>query len=95
MESFLRALANDLRSLATSLDNSAPNDYPQFRPERVIEDLVQLNADVDTDIDAAVLDSLQEVAHQLHILSETEDRGLAVHQKTLRSCFHLHSMQRQ
>lgn len=70
---FLRAVANNLRSLATSLDNNAANDYLQFRLERVMEDLVQLNADMDTDIDAAVLDSLQEVAHQLHILSETEE----------------------
>lgn len=38
-----------------------------------MEDLFQLSADVGVEVDIAVLDSLQEVTCQLHILFETEE----------------------
>lgn len=38
-----------------------------------MEDLFQLSADMGVEVDIAVLDSLQEVACQLHILFETEE----------------------
>ncbi|KAI9523800.1 hypothetical protein NQZ68_024322 [Dissostichus eleginoides] len=52
------------------LENGEPKDYVQFRVERCIEDLAQL--DMDVDVNPAVFESLQEVARQLEILSETE-----------------------
>lgn len=73
METFVQATANDLRSLVQDSENNAPNDYLQFRLCRVIEDLVQFSADMDVEVEVAVLESLQEILCQLHILSETEE----------------------
>lgn len=38
-----------------------------------MEDLVQISADMDVEVEVAVLESLQEILRQLHILSETEE----------------------
>ncbi|XP_076843075.1 uncharacterized protein LOC143487790 [Brachyhypopomus gauderio] len=73
MAVFLRLIVNDLRSLANDFENHMPNDYLQFRLERVMDGLVQLSADLDVELDQTVLNVLQDVAHQLHVLSETEE----------------------
>ncbi|XP_034067491.1 uncharacterized protein LOC117543372 isoform X1 [Gymnodraco acuticeps] len=74
MDIDLRAIGDHLRSLADHLENGEPKDYVQFRVERCIEDLAQL--DMDVDVNPAVFESLQEVARQLEILSETEEATL-------------------
>ena len=74
MDGFVRAIAADLRALADSFDNSEPTDYLQFRFKRLLEDLAQLSADGDIEVDV-VLDGLQEAAHELQIRSVTEEEG--------------------
>ncbi|XP_034054342.1 uncharacterized protein LOC117534251 isoform X2 [Gymnodraco acuticeps] len=74
MDIDLRAIGDHLRSLADHLENGEPKDYVQFRVERCIEDLAQL--DMDVDVNPAVFESLQEVARQLEIFSETEEAPL-------------------
>ncbi|XP_074519124.1 uncharacterized protein LOC141784985 [Halichoeres trimaculatus] len=73
MEVFVHTVASELRSLANEVENNSPNDYLQFRLDGLMEDLLQINAQMDNEVGVDVLDRLQEVAHQLHVLSETEE----------------------
>jgi len=50
----------------------APSDYLLFHLDRLVDDLVQLSADMDVDLDLAVFAGLQDAAGQLHMCSETE-----------------------
>lgn len=70
---FLRAIANDLRSLANDVENHLLHDFLHFRLDGLMDDLAQLNGDTDVEVDPAALDSRQEVARQLNFLSETEE----------------------
>ncbi|MED6289167.1 hypothetical protein CHARACLAT_033544 [Characodon lateralis] len=71
MEGSLTAIGNDLRSLANDIDQ---NDYLHFRFARVMEDFNQLQAEMDVEVDSTILDSLEEVGHQLAIRLESEER---------------------
>ena len=73
MLSFLRGIPNGLRSLANDVENHAPKDNIQFHLDGLVNDSAQLNAEMEVEVDPAVWASLQEVARQLCILSETED----------------------
>lgn len=56
MTFFVRAIANELRSLANNLENQATtNDYVQFRLDRLMDDLAQRTADMNVDIEPAGL----------------------------------------
>ncbi|XP_041855515.1 uncharacterized protein LOC121649050 [Melanotaenia boesemani] len=57
---------------AADIEQNEANDYLQFRLARIMEDLVQLQAEMDVEVDSAALDSLEEVARQLAIRSESE-----------------------
>ena len=65
MEVFVHAVASELRSLANEVENNSPNDYLQFRLDGLMEDLLQINAQMGNEVGVDVLDRLQEVAHQL------------------------------
>lgn len=74
MENLVRAITDYLRSLTNDHENiNAPSDFLQFLLETLMEDLFQLSADMDVEVAVAMLNSLQDIARQLHILSETEE----------------------
>ncbi|XP_034534661.1 uncharacterized protein LOC117809076 [Notolabrus celidotus] len=73
MEGFVRTVADELRRLAIEVENNPPNDYLQYRLHSLMEDFLQINAQMDIEVGVDVLDKLQEVARQLHVVSETEE----------------------
>ncbi|XP_065119656.2 uncharacterized protein [Paramisgurnus dabryanus] len=71
MAGFLSTIANGLRLIANDLGHARSDDL-LVRLERLEDDLVQLSADMDVDLDPAVFAGLQDAAYQLHVRSETE-----------------------
>ncbi|KAF3841708.1 hypothetical protein F7725_023659 [Dissostichus mawsoni] len=77
MDIGLRAIGDHLRSLADHLENGEPKDYVQFRVERCIEDLAQL--DMDVDVNPAVFESFKRLPANLKSSRKQRRRPLGVH----------------
>ncbi|XP_072554131.1 uncharacterized protein [Paramormyrops kingsleyae] len=73
MAGFVRAVANDLRTIANEIENLAETDYVLYRVERSMDYIVQVYSEMDVDLDQTVFDGLQEVARQLYILAQKEE----------------------
>ncbi|CAJ1048445.1 uncharacterized protein LOC128427416 [Xyrichtys novacula] len=72
METFKRSVAAALRRLADSIDNNESSDFLSFRLDRVLQDLAQVPAEWDIEVDV-VLAGLQEAADELQLRSLRED----------------------